>query len=744
MSAGRRTRRRKRVRTRTVFQMEATECGAACLAMILGYYGRHEPLENLREACGVSRNGSVASLLLKAARGYGLEARGYKMPADKLDLLPRPSILFWNFDHFVVYEGRSGDRFYINDPALGPQRLDREAFERAYSGVVLGFEPGEGFTPARSRRGLWDSFRPMLAKTGAAAAAVGWAGLLLVVPGLLLPAMLRIFIDEVLPGKAHWLYSLLAAMGLTMLVQALLIALQQAAFRRGELKLGAENTLRALEHLFSLPLTFFTQRTTADLQQRVALNAGTATRLFEMVAANGMQCFTAAFFLLLMVQLSLTLSCIAVGAALLSAGALALVNRRRQTLNQSLMMAQVKFQNQTMTGVAMMESLRAGGRDDGFFNQWASSLAELVAGRQKMGLSTALFNALPAVLAGLNQVLVLCFGAWRIIEGDMTLGSMMAFLTLMGAFLGPVNALVGMGAAMQELKGAVDRIDDIYHYAPERRFREEGEAASPPGADGAGRLEAPDRSPRPPLASSSPRGKLELRDVSFGYSRFEPPVLSEISFVLEPGRSVALAGASGSGKSTIGKLAAGLHAPWSGQVLLDDRPLEDYSRDAFNHCVAAIGQDPMLFSGTIRDNLTLYRQGFDEAALHEALADAAISDELLRRGGASELALPVGEGGNNFSGGQRQRLEIARALARRTPVLILDEATSALDPVTEKRIYAAVRRRGAACLVVAHRLSSIRSCDEILLLENGRVVERGSHEQLMALDDRYARLMRAM
>jgi NHLM bacteriocin system ABC transporter peptidase/ATP-binding protein len=703
--------------------METAECGAACLGMILAYYGRYEPLETLRTACGVSRNGSRASFLLHAAREYGLEANGYKRPAGALDEVPRPAVLFWDFNHFVVFEGRKGDFHYINDPAQGPVCLRKEDFIKHYTGVVFCFSPTPDFMPGGERRGVAAALFPLLFRVRSVTAAVTWAGLLLVVPGLLLPGLLRIFIDEVLTFKEEWLYPLIVAAALTASVQALLNRLSLIAMRRGEIRLAADTTLNMLAHLFSLPLAFFTQRSTAMLQQGVAMNKSIASAVFEHLALNAVNCLTSVFFLLLLYRYSPVLTGLTVVIVILNIAALRCVNERRQVLNQSLVSADTRYAGLTLNGIAMMEDLRAAGRDDFFFNEWSSSLAEYMGKRQAMQYSGILFSLLPDILFGINSAVILCFGAWRIIEGDMTLGTLMAFTSLTAAFTAPVNALVSAGATLQELKGAVDRVNDILRYPVEERFSVARSAEED----------------RLPAARS-----LELEAVTFGYSRLEKPLIRDFSLKLPPGSRIALVGSSGSGKSTIAKLAAGLYQPWSGRLLLDGEPAESKSKEYFNRSVAAVDQNILLFSGSVGDNLTLYHRSPDNRRLHAALEDACISEDLARRGGAAELDLHVEERGNNFSGGQRQRLEVARAFARETPILILDEATSAMDAVTEQQVYAFLRKRGATCLIVAHRLSAVRDCDEIIVLDKGSILERGKHDVLMALNGEYARLMRSM
>ena len=711
--------RRRRFHTRrkvpTIFQMEAAECGAAALAMILAYYHRCEPLEKLRTACGISRNGSLASNIVRAAKSYGLDAKGCKLSTDRLTGSPLPMILFWEFNHFVVLEGRIGDTFYINDPAKGPYRMTLEEFERAYTGIALVFEPGEAFVPHGKQRGLFSALIPMLKKVKPVVAAIFWAGFLLVIPGLAAPTLLRIFVDDVMNDRPEWLLPVVLLSLLTLLVEAALIRLEYIALRRGELKLAAVNTLTMLAHLFTLPMDFFLQRTSGDLQARISLNRELAKTFFGQIAGNAVKIFTALFFLLLMVHLNLFLSCIAIGTAILNLLALGMLSRHTRTLSQSFAVSNSRLLACTMTGIGMIETLRATGREDEYFTEWSGCLAEYASKRQSLQYAATLFSLFPTLLSGISSVLVLCLGSRYIIEGGMTLGSMMAFMVLTGGFLAPVNRIVMSGAKLQQLKNGLNKVEDLFHY----------EAAEP----------------LPDLSSAiTPRGgKLELRDISFGYSRLEPPLIEHFSLTIEPGKRIALVGASGSGKSTVAKLATGLYRPWTGTILLNDRPLDECSREEIVRSIASVDQNIMLFSGTVSENLTLFQRKSNSSELYQALRDASVDLELAERGPV--LNVPVGELGNNLSGGQRQRLELARALARETPILILDEATAALDPVTESRIDHAIRRRGCSCLIVAHRLSTVRDCDEIILLDHGKIAERGTHARLMELNGEYRRLM---
>lgn len=721
-------RRAARRKTPTILQMEATECGAASLAMVLAYHGRYEPLEKLREECAVSRNGSKASLVLKAARGYKLDANGYRVLADQLDDLEKPLILFWNFDHFLVYEGRcgKGKYFFLNDPATGPRTVDRELFEKSYTGVALELKTTPEFVKAGKPLNVFQSMLPMLRGMKSVMTAVVWGGLLLALPGLVIPALMQVFVDRVLPGKGEWLVPVLALFILTGLLQALLGWLVSLALRRGELQLGVNKTLEMMQYLFRLPLSFFFQRSNADIQTRVGLNSSVANAAFSKLTNNIVALFTSTFFLMLMFQFSPLLSLVSLGFLALDLLFLWAVSRWRQVLNQSLLMLRTKMLGSVMSGVAMMESLRAAGREDDAFIQWTGQMAEMNKKNLQFQISVTYFNLLPTFLNAIGNVLILCIGAQQVMVGGLTLGGMFAFQTLSVAFTAPFMNLMSASAELQTMKADIERINDVYKYNAEDVFLPEVPM------------------PSDEEAASSDKDdfrSLELRNVTFGFGPHEPAVIEDISLKVTPGRRVALVGVSGSGKSTIAKLANGTLRPWSGEVLLNGSPLASHSREFFYSTVGIVDQGVMLFSGTVGENLTLFAPTHDSHELQQAVRDAAIEDELIVRG--PMLELPVAEGGSNFSGGQRQRLEIARVLSRNTPLVILDEATSALDPVTEVEIDKALRRRGCACLVIAHRLSTIRDCDEIIMLDKGRVVERGKHETLMSANGAYADMMRA-
>lgn len=707
-----------RVRTPMILQMEAVECGAAALAIILAYNGRIVPLATLRRDCGVSRDGSKCSNILKAAQTYGMEAKAYKLDIAELEKAPYPYIVFWNFNHFLVVEGYRKGRVYLNDPGTGPRSVPLAEFDRSYTGIVMVLRPGPEFKRGGSKPslllGLWKRLRGSLVPVFAAVC----AALLLVAPGLAVPAMMAAFVDRVLvDGQTDWGRPLVLGMLIAAAMRGLLGAIEFRILRRMQIRLAVSNSGRFVRHLLKLPASFYAQRYAGEVSSRIALNDNVAALLSGQLATTSIDALMMVFYMTVMWEFNRPLTLVAATFAAANFGIMRWVARRRTEGNVRLSVAQGRAGGVGIAGLQSIRTLKASGLEADFFSRWAGFFANMYNSRQELGIVNYYLGVVPPLLLALMTAAVLLVGGFEVMHGRMSIGMLVAFQSLSTSFLQPVNSLVGLGASVQALGGDLSRLDDVL---------------SSPAPDEPSLASAPDLPVRL-------RGQVEFRDVTFGYSPVAPPLITNLSFQAQPGQRIAFVGGSGSGKSTVARLLAGLYSPLSGEILFDGVPASKIPREILANSMAMVDQEILLFKGSVRDNLTLWDATTSQTSVTQACRDAQIESviDALPEGYASELL----EGAANLSGGQRQRLEIARALSADPSILILDEATSALDSETELAVDRSIRMRGCTCFIVAHRLSTVRDSDEIIVLDQGRVAERGTHDELIRGSGHYARLL---
>jgi ATP-binding cassette, subfamily C, bacterial len=715
--------RDRRIKTPTILQMESVECGAAALGIMLSHYRRIVPLPELRRECGVSRDGSKASNMLKAARRYGLDAKGFKKEIEQLKTLRPPYIVFWNFNHFLVVEGFRGDRVYLNDPASGPRVVTRQEFDEAYTGVVLVMEPGNEFVKGGSKPSILSLLGLRLSGAVGALLYCVLAGFLLTLVGLIVPVFSQVFVDEILiEGRQLWLRPLILSMVVAAIAQGLLTLLRLRYLRRLKVKLAVGMSSRFLWHILRLPITFYSQRFAGEISNRTQLNDQVAEVLSGQLATTAIDAVMVIFYALVMFQYDPVLTLLMGSFATINILTLQWISRSRVDANQRLIQEYGKAVGVSIAALQGIETLKSAGLESDFFARWSGYYTKAINSQQELGLTNQTFSVLPVLLSSLSATSLLVVGGWRVMDGHLSIGMLIAFQGMMQSFLQPVNNLVKFGSTLQELEGNLIRLDDVLcnpiDIQVERRKRAEDVE------EGNSRLQ----------------GYVELQNVTYGYSRLEPPLIENLSLLVKPGQRVALVGGSGSGKSTVAKIIAGLYQPWSGEILFDRKTREEIPFQILANSLAMVEQDILLFSGTVRDNLTLWDATVPDKNLLNACQDAAIADVVLSLSGGFESELM--EGAANLSGGQRQRLEIARALVNNPSILIMDEATSALDAETEKIVDQYLRRRGCTCIIVAHRLSTIRDCDEIIVLDRGKVVQRGTHQDLWKVEGTYSRLIR--
>ncbi len=702
-----------------VMQLEALECGAACLCMILAYYNKWVPLEKVREDCGVSRDGSNALNILKAARFYGMEAKGCRYEPEALrDSGNFPCIIHWNFNHFVVLNGFRNGKAYLNDPAKGTYSVSMETFDDAFTGICLHFSPTESFVPSGKPKSMTAFASKRLKGTGTAIAFTVLTSIIATITGFVQPAFSRIFLDHLLTGKnIPWAVPFLIILGIFNLIQIITSALQAIYSLRINGKMAAVGNTAYMWKVLKMPMKFFSQRMAGDIQNRQNSNAAIANTLICVFAPLLLNSVMMVFYFVIMLRYSVILTFVGLTSLLVNAVISRYISKKRINITRVSMRDSAKLSAATVAGIEMIETIKSAGAENGYFKKWSGYQASVNSQLVKFQKLNQYLGMIPAFVSTLANNIVLFFGVWLTIQGNFTVGMIMAFQGFLSSFMAPAATLISAGQTLQEMRTQMERVDDVMEYPDDNIFDESEDADK----------------------TKKLSGEIELRHVVFGYSPLAQPLIQDFNMKVTPGKSVAIVGASGCGKSTISKLIAGLYLPRNGEILFDGKPMKEIPKTVFRGSVAVVDQEIILFEDTIANNIKMWDDSIEDFEMILAAHDAQIHDDIMQR--PKGYQHKIVEGGKDFSGGQRQRIEIARALAQDPTIIILDEATSALDSKTEYETIKAIRNRGITCIVIAHRLSTIRSCDEIIVMEHGLIAERGTHKELMEAGGIYRNLV---
>ncbi len=702
-----------------VMQMEDLECGAASLTMILAYYRKWLPLEQVRADCGVSRDGSNARNVLKAARSYGLIAKGYRYEPEDLKKNGKfPCIIHWNFNHFLVLNGFRNDKAYLNDPAKGSYSVSMEEFDRSFTGICMMFEPDENFEPGGKPKSMLSFARKRLVGAGIAVAFLVLTSVISSLLGVIQPVFSRIFMDRLLTGQnPEWLYPFIFALALFSAIQIIIAWIQAVWSLRIDGKLAVTGSAVFMWKVLRMPMEFFSQRMAGDILQRQGSNAAIAGTLVNTFAPLALSAIMMVFYLVLMIRYSPLLTLVGLGSIVVNMLVARFISAKRVNITRVQMRDSGKLSSATVAGIGMIETIKASGAENGYFEKWSGYQASVNTQKVRFQRLNQYMGMIPGIVTEITNTAILALGIWLTMCGQFTAGMIMAFQGFMTSFSAPAQSLIAAGQTLQEMRTEMERVEDVMEYPMDE--------------------EAPESDTQDTYDKLS--GRLEMKHVTFGYSRLGEPLIEDFSMSLEPGSRVAFVGASGCGKSTISKLISGLYKPWSGEILFDGKPISAIDRSVFTGSLAVVDQDIILFEDTIANNIRLWDKSIEDFEVILAARDAKLHEDIMQREGGYQYKIT--EGGRDFSGGQRQRMEIARVLAQDPTIIILDEATSALDAKTEFEVVDSIHARGITCIVIAHRLSTVRDCDEIIVLDNGKVAERGTHEELYARGGAYTSLI---
>ena len=712
----------KPIKVPVILQMEALECGAASLAMVLAYYKKWVPLEEVRSACGVSRDGSNALNIARAAQSYGLNYGAFRYTVDRLkEKATYPAVIFWNRNHFVVLCGFKGDYAYLNDPAEGRVKISMEDFRKSYSGICLTFEPGEKFVPDGTPPSTFEFLKRSLKGNEKIILLVMITAALAMIAGILIPVLSRVFTDFILSGSTpSWYEGLLTLFFCVILFQLIAGAIHIVYMKKSAAKLAVTANASFMYHILHMPMEFFSQRMSSDLSQRALSNDTVAATLVGKLAPVFINFILLVFYLAVMLQYSIPLTItvlITTGINLFMSN---YISEKRTEISRTQMRDQANLDAATVSGIDMIETIKASGAENGYLERWSGFQASVTKAKVKFDNVNRFLGSLPSLVQQLSGIIVMLLAYRSIMDNHFTAGLLLAFQACMTSFLTPVNDLIDAGQNIQEMKSSIERITDVMDYPEDTNAKED---FLPGELNNARKL----------------TGRIEMKNVTFGYSKFANPVISDFNLTVTPGQRIAFVGSSGCGKSSVAKLLTGLYKPWSGEILYDGKPISDIPKPIFNSSLAMVDQNVILFNDTIANNISMWDKTIEDFDIILASRDAAIHDDIMTKKGGYNNVLE--ENGKNLSGGQRQRIEIARVLAGDPSIIIMDEATSALDARTEHDIAKFIRDRGITSIIIAHRLSTIRECDEIIVIDKGTVVQRGTHNELINEDGLYKRLV---
>ena len=726
-------------KTPVVMQMEALECGAASLTMILAYYGKWLPLEQLRADCGVSRDGSNAKNIVIAAQSYGLNVRAFRYEPEELrEHGTFPCIVHWEFNHFIVVNGFKGDRVSVNDPARGSYIMTLEAFDAGFTGVCLTFAPGENFQPEGKPKSVLAFARKRLAGAESAVAFVLATTVISALAGLIGTGFARVFLDQLLSGRERqWLGPFLMGFAGIAALRVAAAWIQAVYALRINGKLAVVGNTSYLWKVLCLPMEFFSQRMAGDIHQRQLTNETIAGDFVNTLAPLALQTAMMIFYLLVMLRYSPLLTAVGLASLAGNVWLSRMISAKRVNTTRVMMRDSGNLAASTVSGIEMIETIKSSGAENGYFEKWSGYQASVNTQMVRFQRINQYWGILPALMATAVNVLILSLGVWLCMRGEFTPGMVLAFQGVLAAFMQPAQSLISAEQTFQEMRSRMERVEDVMEYrAPAEDSAHSADSANGTAAAPSGAEDTADRTEQGVNPGAEGAGKLagalSLRHVTFGYSRLGAPLIRDFNLEVKRGSKVAFVGSSGCGKSTLSKLISGLYQPWEGEILFDGKSIVEIDRSVFTGSVAVVDQDIILFEDTIANNIKMWDETIEDFEMIMAARDARLHEDIMQR---------ITEGGKDFSGGQRQRMEIARVLAQDPTIIILDEATSALDAKTEYDVVNSIRERGVTCIVVAHRLSTVRDCDEIIVLEKGNVVERGTHDALMAMHGVYEKLV---